>query len=259
MTRSTPNAFASTIELARFAMKRHLRSRRTIIALVALGLVVVAVGYSRSKGDQTATDAWSSSLQTGLLSFACYVVPFLFHASSFSEEHEDRTLTYLLVRPVSRTSIVLGKYLAGTALVLAANLATTLALFGASYVGAFELAEASQLARGLAAVALLSIGHSAIAAMWSAIMPEQATPVTVMHFAILELGVHKLPSLFPLITMHHHASVLSGDTSASQSSFGPTPVLPLAASVGVILALTVFYLALAAVVASGREYRFAKA
>lgn len=257
MIRPAPNFLAATSSVARFAMLRHLRSRRAIIALVTLGLVLLAVAVTRFQGNQSATDAWTLALTSGLLSFACYVIPFLFHASSFSEEHEDRTLTYLLVRPVSRSAIVLGKFLAGTALVLGANGIATLALYLASFAGSFELADPAQLGRALGAVCLLSLGHSAIAAMYSAVAPEHATPLTVTHFAVAELGLRNLPSLIPMISMHHQASEIAGVTRVGFSEGAPT--IPALASAAVILGFATFFLLVATFVASAREYRFAKA
>jgi len=257
MIRPAPNFASATLAIARFAMLRHLRSRRAIIAAVTLGLVVVAVAVTRARGGQSAADAWTTALTSGLLSFACYVIPFLFHASSFSEEHEDRTLTYLLVRPVSRSAIVLGKYLAGSALVLATNAFAVLALYLASFAGSFDVSDASQLGHALAAVCLLSLGRSAIAAMYSAIAPEHATPLTVTHFAVGELGLRNLPSLIPMLSMHHHASEIAGVARVGYSEGAPT--IPGAASAAIIVGFSVFFLLVATFVASAREYRFAKA
>jgi len=257
MTRAAPGFAGAILEVSRFALMRHLRSRRALIALVALGLVVLAVAIARAQGGQSAADAWEAALTTGLLSFACYVIPFLFHASSFSEEHSDRTLTYLLVRPVSRGAIVLGKYLAGSALVVAANAITVVALYGASYAGALDSADMGEFGRALAAVTLLGLGHSAIAATWSAVAPEQATPITVMHFAVGELGLRHLPSFIPLVSMHHHASEIAGVARGEYASTAPE--LPALACAAILMTMTVFYLLLSVLVASTREYRFAKA
>lgn len=257
MIRPAPGTLTAILSVARFALLRHLRSRRSIIALVALALVIGAVGFARKVGHASGAETWTNALDVTLLSFACYIVPFLFHTSSFSEEHADRTLTYLLIRPVSRTAIVLGKYLAGSAMVVGLNALATLVLFGVSFAGDFASAEAALLGRALLSVTLLGLGHSAIAATWSAVTPEQATPMTVVHFTIGEFGLRHLPSILPLFSLHHLATEIAQLERGSWAE--SSPALPLAGDVGVMLGWTAFYLAFASILASAREYRFAKA
>lgn len=257
MTRPAPSFAEATLSNYRFAMLRTMRGRRLPIALVATFILVLAVVLGRKLGDQASTDAWSGALRFGLLSFLGYLLPFLFHSSSFSEEHEDRTLAFLLVRPVPRSALLLGKYLAGISATLAIGLPSIVALYVASYAGTFQLAEPESLAKACVATTLLMIGHGAIASAWSTMTPEHSTAATVVHFALGELLPLQLPAVLPLVSMHQHAVDIAG--LAREGTFADSiPELPWAASCGVVFAYAVFFFALAAIFAGSREYRFTK-
>jgi ABC-type transport system involved in multi-copper enzyme maturation permease subunit len=259
MSLPAPSWLSAFAAVTRFSLLRIARSRRAVIAVISVVVLVAAVALSRGLGDQTAGDAWDSALEYGLLGFVGYLIPFLFHASSFSEEHEDRTLTYLLVRPIPSSALVTGKFAAAALASVSVALATVLLLFAASYVGGagYALAEPMALARACLATSLLVLGHGAIASAYSTITPEQTTPVTVVHFALLELLPPKAGGVLPLLSMHQHAMDLAliGRTAGDDS--GP-PLLPVWGSTGYILAYAAFFLLLACVIASGREYRFSK-
>ncbi len=258
MTLPAPSFVSATLAVYRFAVLRTLRGRRLAIALVTTSLLVLSVVLGRTLGDQTSTDAWLGSVRFGLLSFLGYLLPFLFHASSFSEEHEDRTLAFLLVRPVSRTALLLGKYLAGLSASSIIALPTVLALYLASYAGWFELAASGTLPAACLATVLLMIGHGAIASSYSTMTPENSTAVTVVHLAMLELLPLQLPGVLPFVSMHQHALDVAG-LERTGSFASSVPEIGTWASVGVVLCLSVFFFTLAATFASSREYRFDKA
>lgn len=257
MSRPAPSFVEATLATYRFAMLRTVRGRRLPIALVATGLLVFAVVLGRKLGDQASTDAWNGALRFGLLGFLGYLLPFLFHASSFSEEHEDRTLAFLLVRPVPRGALLFGKYLAGITATLGIGLPTVAALYVASFAGYFQLGEPELLGKACLATALLMIGHGAIASAWSTIVPEHSTAASVVHFALGELMPLQLPAVLPLVSMHQHAIDVAG--LAREGSFASSiPELPIGASCGAVVAYAVFFFTLAAMFAGSREYRFTK-
>lgn len=256
--RATPSFAHGLLGIARFALLRTIRSRRIIIAAISMLVLVIAVAGGRKMGNQTPGAAWQSAVSSGLLSFVAYLIPFLFHASSFSEEHEDRTLSYLVTRPVPMSALVLGKYLAGAAASVTIALGTTALLFFASYVGSFDLVDWGEVARAFAATGLLVLGHGAIASAYSTMSPEHATPITVVHFALGELLLPHSPGVLRLLSMHQHAMDIAGIPRETGSFGASVPVLPLSAQVGFIVVYASLFLGLACIIASGREYRFAK-
>lgn len=255
MTRPRPSYAHAFGGIVRFSLMRVMRSRRAVIAIVSMLVLVAAVAIGRKTGEQTAGDTWRSAVENAILKFIAYLLPFLFHASSFSEEHEDRTLAYLLVRPVPTSALVLGKYTASAIAAVSVSFVTVLLLFLASYVGSFDVAEASSLGKTLLATTLLVLGHGAIASSYSTMVPEQSTPLTVVHFALVELLMAKLPGVLALVSMHEHAMNIAGLTADADSS---VPQLPLWGACAYIGIYSLFALGFAWLVASGREYRFAK-
>lgn len=249
MTRSMPSQLESLVEVVRYDLRRQLRTRRTWLAAGVPALLLLLLGVSRELGQQTATDAWRGALTTAGLGFVGYFVPLLFLASTLADEQAERTLAYQLVRPIARPVLLLAKYLAGVSLALLVSVTYLGLAFLLAHLGAFDIASASELGRGLAAMALVVVGHGAIATCYGALSRGASASLTVVHFAVLELGMSKLPGRFPLLSMHAHALRVAGTGVAPEGLVE----VPVAGSVGFVIGAAVLALVVAGVVISQQE------
>jgi len=119
-----PSFVHSTLRMFDISVSQLLWSRRTVFMAFASGAPVVLAGVLRAL-DLAGMSTFRVNGETvggpvmfgGMiwLLYLRFVVPVLgaFYGTSLvADEVEDRTLTYLLTRPIRRGSIVLGKYLA---------------------------------------------------------------------------------------------------------------------------------------------------
>lgn len=104
----------------RLSMTKMLRSRRTIImimlSLLPVAVALLAVAFASLKkgglgftGFGLITEMFGFAyLQAGLLAISLF-----YGTSLIGDEVDDKTITYLFMRPIPRSTIFLGKYLSG--------------------------------------------------------------------------------------------------------------------------------------------------
>lgn len=103
------------------SMQLLLRSKKTLVmGLLALGpafMAFMGVIIAQINDDSTGVTGFGLASELFVLAYLHFFViglP-LFYATSFiREEVDDKTITYLFVRPVPRSTIYAGKFLAGT-------------------------------------------------------------------------------------------------------------------------------------------------
>jgi ABC-type transport system involved in multi-copper enzyme maturation permease subunit len=122
--RRVPTLIGSTLRVFDLSLGQMLWSRRSALLAVLLGgpvlmaaalrLVSASYGWGfRFRSQQVAGDAVFGMMMW--LLYVRFIVPVLgvFHGTSLvADEVEDKTITYLFTRPMPRSAVLLGKYLA---------------------------------------------------------------------------------------------------------------------------------------------------
>ena len=87
---------------------------RLTITLIAAGLPVLIAGIARAFGGREGADDEfiQGAFGTVLTPIVLPIIAMAMGTAAFGEEIEDRTLSYLTMKPISRFRIVLAKYLA---------------------------------------------------------------------------------------------------------------------------------------------------
>jgi Cu-processing system permease protein len=162
---AAPSLVGGMLRFARREFRDALASKWFLLYTVAFTVLAVAVSFLSLSGVGSHGFAGFGRTAAGLLNLIMLVVPLMAltaGAGSISGERERGTLLYLLAQPVSRTQVLLGKYMG-----LAAALVCSLCIgFGVSAgvlawraggvgVGAFAMLIA---ATALLAVSMLSVG-----------------------------------------------------------------------------------------------------
>jgi ABC-2 type transport system permease protein len=105
------------------AMRIQLRTKRTLVlALLSAApiagafLFVAATRFRLGEGAQTVVGAATDVMTFFYLSFLLPIITLFYATAIIGDEVEDRTITYLFVRPVPRATIYLGKFLAAMTL-----------------------------------------------------------------------------------------------------------------------------------------------
>jgi heme exporter protein B len=176
-----PDAIRLALAIAAKDVRAELRSRTALIsALVFAALVLVIFNFARDPTVLAATDLAPSALW---VTFALASMVALNRA--FTIERENGALDGLLVAPVSREAIFLGKLLANLAFVGTVEL-VTLPLFTLF----FNISLWAALPSILGVAALATIGFVAVGTIFSAMAVRT-------RFAELMLPVLLLPFMVP--------------------------------------------------------------
>ena len=91
-----------------------------LVSLMPL-IMVVVIKIIQTFHEHTSVEGiyvFSNIIMAFYLQFLILILALFFGTSVCSEELEGKTLTYLTTRPISKTSIILGKYAAYTVLII---------------------------------------------------------------------------------------------------------------------------------------------
>jgi ABC-2 type transport system permease protein len=150
------------------ALDSMLRTRRGVFA-AALGAVPVLIASAfRWLRPESLPSAWGASelyhwmVTSYFVSNALPLVALFYAGSLVADELEGRTIVYLLTRPVSRTTILVGRFAAFLAAGLALTLPALIAVF--LIVGRAEagLSSVGTLARDLGVAGLTLLAYGAL-------------------------------------------------------------------------------------------------
>ena len=175
------NAIAAAIAIAGKDLRAELRSRTALVsALVFAALILVVFSFSRDPARLSPADLAPSALW---ITFAFAAMTALNRA--FSVEREHAALDALLLAPIPRESIFLGKFLGNLAFVFAIE-TVTLPLF----VVFFNIGLGGALPGLLLTSLLATVGFVAVGTVFSAMTVRT-------RFAELMLPVLLLPFMVP--------------------------------------------------------------
>jgi ABC-type transport system involved in multi-copper enzyme maturation permease subunit len=170
--RTTPGVFASAVRIFDLSLGQMLWSRRSVFLAVLLGgPVVLAVALRivdtlHASGFRVNGAAVNGATVFGMMIWLLYIrfiVPVLgvfYGTALIADEVDDRTITYLFTRPIPRSAVLIGKYLAYLACTILLVLPSVMLVYflivpsgGGSIAAAFPslVADLGMLAVGLAA------------------------------------------------------------------------------------------------------------
>ena len=162
---------------------RQLASRRrmllvTILALLPIGLATLVAFFAPRDGEFSS--GFINTLLDGMIvGVILPIVTIAMATAAFGDEVDDRTLHFLVLKPISRLRIVLPKLaavivVAGPVVVLSGGIAT--------YVGLDSLRPAFAAAVGLA------VGVTAYAAVftWAGLATTRALPLALIYVLVWE-------------------------------------------------------------------------
>ena len=271
MPRRGPSFLTAALRVFDLSLGQMLWSRRTVfLALVvgspiALGIlfrVLEAFGIGPRMGQNLISGATVFGGMMWLL-YLRFIVPVLgvFYGTALvADEVEDKTITYLFVRPVPRAAVLVGKYLAYLATTVCVVLPSVVVLyFLVVPMGNSSLAAA--FPDLLVDLGLLALGLAAYGAVFAFIGAWLKYPlVTGLFFAfgweqialVLPGYLRRFTVAYYLQALVPHSMPTEGLTSVVQALFRevPSPVT----SITWLLVLTVVFVFLAGRIISRREY-----
>ncbi len=237
-----PSFFAGTAAIARLAVLRTLRGRKLRVAVVATIVVLLFPALvALLEDDADVTGIVSGGIDWGFFRLLSLLLPVLFTSGAIGEEVEGRTLHFLSMRPVSRSSIAVGKYLVAAGAALAVLWAGLILLHVVGYATSPTLMidNLGQTARAGGAASLLVVAYSGICLFWGALVPEAAGMLSVIWLLFFEAFAGLLPSVLRMVSLSHYARLL-GDLEPAGLDLGVPPVELWVCAVVVVSAWLVF-------------------
>lgn len=270
-TRKAPSLLSASIRVFELSLGEMLWSRRTIFMGLVVGLPVLMAGLVRLfdvigaaplRVNNVAMDGpaiFGLMIWAFFLKFSVPVLGVFYGTSLIADEVEDKTITYLFTRPISREAVLVGKFLAYlgcTVFVVLPSLVLVWLLLipmGGGYGANFL-----DLVKDLAIVATGLAVYGALFAFIGAYFKRPLLIGLVFIFG-WEQVVLAVPGSFKLYTVAYYLQglvphAMPNDSLASmvQSIFRETPSLELA--VGVMAVILVGFLWLAGRIVARREY-----
>jgi ABC-2 type transport system permease protein len=247
-----------------------LWSRRTIFLAIVVGCPVLVAAVIRivdSAGivpfrlDGRRMDHAAIFGAMIWLLFLRFIVPVLgvfYGTSLIADEIEDKTITYLFTRPIRRSAVLLGKYIAYL-------VCTTLVVLPGVMLVYFLIVPFSQIAASftmlLTDLGLLALGLAAYGGLFALVGTVLKRPLVVglvfafgwEQFALIMPGyVRRFTLMYYVQSLVPHAMPAEGVQSLLQAFFSDTPsTLTSLVSLAVAIAVS---LALAGRVVERREY-----
>jgi ABC-type transport system involved in multi-copper enzyme maturation permease subunit len=247
-TRSQPGLWASAARVFDLSLGQMLWSRRSVFLVFVVGgpvLLAAALRLAQLSGILFRLDRPRpvGSVVYGMMIWLIYVrflVPVLgvfYGTSLIADEVDDKTLTYLFTRPIPRSAVMMGKYLA--------YLVCTVLLLLPSVVVVFFLAV--PLGRGasiaqmfptlLTDLAMLALGLAAYGAVFAFVGARMKRPLLAgLLFALgWEPAVLIAPGYLKRLTVAYYLQALvrhelpqEGPASALLQIFREIPSIPMA-------------------------------
>ncbi|MCA9606481.1 MAG: ABC transporter permease subunit [Myxococcales bacterium] len=210
---AAPGFGSSTLSMIRLTALRTLRGRKLRVAAVAAFVVILfpaVVALVTDDGDPVTIV--TGGIDWGFFRLLVFLLPLLFTSGAIGEEVEARTLHFLAMRPISRASIALGKYVVGTGSALAILWVGLLLLHGIGYAASPSdmIDQLGATMRAGGAASLLLVLYCAIAMFWSTMVPEAGGLLTVIWLGFVEWFGMLLPGVLRFASMSHFARELGG-------------------------------------------------
>ena len=219
-----------------------------ILLLAALPIALAALVSATLSEDESSNEEFINTLLDGLLIAGILpIVTMVLATASFGNEMEDRTLSYLVLRPVRRSLIALPKLLApiivgGPVLVVSGIVAT---LLGGSSLGAVIVVLHGDGQAALAVGTAVLAGVVAYAAIftWAGLMTTRALAFGLIYVFIWEALITSfLGGVRYLSVRAYTLAILHGMDDSSFASLEGRVIEFQAAIWGTIIVTLVFFL-----------------
>lgn len=217
---------------------RTQASRGRLLAIGALGLLVVLVGIAARTADDTSPDIAVDTINGAGLALYVPVTAVVFASAIFGEMVEDGTLVYLWARPVYRLHLTLAAVAASLSISLPCVLAPMVAMV------LILDADSGLLAGTIVAATLSTVAHTAVFVGFGARVPR-ALVWGLVYVAVWEGAVASVGAGIARTSLRLFSnSLLRSIAGAERVEFGVGPVT----AVAVLAAVTITGIALTTLV-----------
>jgi ABC-2 type transport system permease protein len=242
--------------LAALSFRRLLWSTSTLMVLLPLAGCLLFVLRRHHRGEPFSVDEFRDFSEFMILVFASFVVPICalaFGTASLGGDREDRTLVFLLVRPIPRALVVLAKFTATLPLVLGL-------VVGSYWLYCRLAGEVGQVAFSLylPAMVYMTLAYVCLFHLF-AVTFRHSTIIALIYALFMEVLLGNLPGIVKRVAVNYYGRSIMY-AAGEPEGLKPPPAEwfePLSVSVATwtLIGIAVGGIVLAAVLFSRREYR----
>jgi ABC-2 type transport system permease protein len=216
-----PTTFSSAVRVFDLSLGQMLWSRRSVFLAVLLGgpvalalliriLMATSLGAFRVNGSSVGgSSIFGMMIWLLYIRFILPILGVFYGTSLIADEVDDKTITYLFTRPIPRSAVLLGKYLAYLACTVLLVLPSVVLVFffivpaGGGSIGAAFPALAADLA-------MLAVGLTAYGAVFSLVGARMRRPLVAgLVFAFgWEQAVLLFPGYLKRLTVAYYLQAL---------------------------------------------------
>jgi ABC-type transport system involved in multi-copper enzyme maturation permease subunit len=250
------NLLRAWTTLTSLTFRRLLWSASTLMVLFPLAGCLLFVLWRFHNRVLVSTRHFRDFSEFMIIVFASFVVPvcaLAFGTASIGGDREDRTLVFLLVRPIPRALVLLAKFTATLPLVLGL------------VVGSYGLycgvaGSVGQTAFGLYLPALIytTLAYTCLFHLF-AVTFRHSTIIALIYALFMELLLGNMPGIVKRVAVNYYGRSIMYAAGATEGLPGPDPrwfePLPAETASLALLGIAIGGLALAVVIFSRREYR----
>lgn len=192
-------------ELLRWTFWDVMRTRKVVMMAVLASVGPLFAIVIQLSGDQVNSAGYSFVLQVAVYMFTLVLLSIVFGCSAIAGEVTGRTIPYLVTRPVSRTKILLAKYVSAVIIVSVVSVLAclaTAAIFGIGVVGVDRVLKDVWVIPFAAAV------YCAVFVALSTLLVRPVLPAVFYTFAI-ESWVSLIPGDFSKLSILTYVRVLA--------------------------------------------------
>jgi len=197
-------------------LRRLLRARKTLVLLIVQFLpvifAIVYIFYDEIDG----LAIFSETVEGVVFPFLVPLAAVFYGGPALVDEMEGRTLTYLLLRPISKPILYLGKWLASTAValglvVLPVVVLLVLVMIAAGGMGGTSVGGIAQI---IGATALGTACYTAVFALLGALAAKSQFP-GIIYYVIFEM-IFPLFPILELLSIRFHMRTAAGFNAAQR-------------------------------------------
>ncbi len=259
-------ALYQTWAAARLTLRNLILSKRTLfmvlLACVPVAIAVVVRYWLPMGAGRPPAQQFFTGLFIGLYVYFVIPVTAIFYgASLIADERSDRTITFLLVRPIPREAIVVGKFLAyavsATAMLLG-SLGLTYTILSGMDGDAAAFRNAVPFLGHARVVVLGVAAYGAVFTFFGAIFKHPVIAAFLYCF-MWESILPYLPIFLKKATLMHYIHSLTPHWKAEEVllAFAAEPTPP-SHAMWTLLGICAGFLVLTAIALRTKEYRFEK-
>jgi len=192
-----------------YSFKRQLRSRKMLLSALLLGLLAAVVFLVGLKKSWTPRSFCEEVILKMIVLFFLPVVTLIFGTGALGDDRDEKSLVYLLVRPLFRSGIFLGKLVAVTPLAL---LFTLGGLWLLHCVAGLSSEYQTDLGTYVPAVFFGSLAYLSLFHFLSAAF-RHSTLMAIAYVFFVEVFLGRVPGIVKRVSISFYTSCLVYDSA----------------------------------------------